>query len=136
MSKAIEKIKAYAEELRAVRDEIEAITEEADRKTEALKARKDVLQTELIAGFNKEGLTSIKTEDGATYAKAIRKGIEVTNERTALEWAIARRYVSINKLAVKQCLEPLIKKGEQLPTGFEYKEVEYISVRLPKKDEA
>lgn len=134
MSKAIERIKAKAEELREVRDLIAEIEEAAKQKTDELKAKREQLQTELILGFNKEGLSSIKTDDGSTYAKSVRKGVEVTNENMAIDWAIDNRAVTINKVLVKQKLEPLINKGKPLPDGFVYKEVEYISVRKPKSD--
>lgn len=138
MSKAIERIKGKAEELADVRKLIHEIEDAAKVKLDELKAKRDQLQTELILGFNKEGLSSIKTADGDTYSKAVRKGVEVTDERLALKWAIEHRYVSINKTLVKQGLENELKTGAKLPDGFEQKEVEYISVRSPKakKDEA
>lgn len=132
MSKAIEKIKTKAEELAEVRRLIHEIEDVAKEKLEKLKAQREALQTELILGFDKEGLSSIKTDDGDTYTKAVRKGVEVTNERLALAYAIEHRTVSINKVLLKSHLEPVLASGKKLPDGFEYKEIEYISIRSPK----
>jgi hypothetical protein len=137
MSIAIERIKSKAEELAGIRKLMREIEEVSRKKLADLQAQKDKLSELLIAEFNKEGLSSIKTEDGDTYSKATRKGVEVTVESYALEWAIKHRAVSINRTLVKQKLEPLIGKGEKLPDGFIYKEVEFISCRsAPKKPEA
>ncbi len=132
MSKAIEKIKENANKLGIIRHTIARIKEEKEKELAHWETLRDELQTSLLLQFDKEGLTSIKTDNGAGYSKATRKGIEVTNDRAAFEWAIEERAVSINKPLIKQKLEPLVAAGKPLPEGFQYKEVFYISVREPK----
>lgn len=133
MSKAIERIKAKAEKLSQVRKAIDAIKEEQRVKLEALEAEKEVLSTELISEFGKEGLTSIKTDDGDSYTKATRKGVEITLEAQALKWSIDNLAVSIDRRLVAQKLKPLMDAGQTLPAGFKESTVEYISVRKPTK---
>ncbi len=132
MSKAIEKIKENANKLGIIRHTIARIKDEKEKELTHWETLRDELQASLLLQFDKEGLTSIKTDDGSGYSKQIRKGIEVTNDRAALEWALEERAVSINKILVKQKLEPVISAGKPLPPGFEYKEIAYISVREPK----
>ena len=133
MSKAIERIKAKAEKLSSIRKAIDAIKEEQRVKLEALEAEKETISNELISEFGKEGLTSIKTDDGDSYTKATRKGVEITLEAQALKWSIDNLAVSIDRRLVAQKLKPLMDAGEKLPAGFKESVVEYISVRKPAK---
>jgi hypothetical protein len=135
MSVAINRIKAKAEALADIRKLMKEIEDISRQKLANLQVQKDTLSALLIADFNKEGLTSIKTEDGDTYSKSVRKGIEVTSEAHAFAWCLDNRAVSINKTLVKQKLEPIMKAGKPLPDGFEYKEVEFISCRSAKVKE-
>lgn len=130
MSKSIDRIKAKAEQLRQVRQKIDVVKESTAAALKPLEDEREILQQELIGEFDKEGLSSIKTDDGATYAKAKREGVTITNEAYALGWAIENRAISINSRLVAQKL----KDAKEIPAGFERVEVEYISVRSPKKE--
>ena len=130
MSVIIDKIKAKAEELASVRKEIDAIEEAAKLSTEKLKARKEVLQMELLEQFKKHEIASIKSNDGSTYTRATRKGVEIVGETMALIWATVNHCVRIDTRLVAQTL----KDAKEMPAGFEAKEVEYISVRKPKAE--
>lgn len=134
MSKPIERIKENATKLMVIRRTIQELKEKQAQELEHWEKLKDEVQTSLLLQFEKEGITSIKSDDGSTCSKAIRKGIEVTSDIHAFKWAYENRAVSINKILVKQKLEPVVKAGGKLPDGFDYKEVAYISVRSPKKE--
>lgn len=129
MSKAIERIKLNAEKLGAIRKAIKMVEEETAIKLHALKETRDQLQAELIAGFENEGLSSIKTDEGESYSRSVRQNIEITNEIAALGWAMEKRAVSINKPVIAQ----MLKDAKELPVGFERRETAFISVRSPKK---
>ena len=130
MSVVIDKIKAKAEELASIRQQIDAIEEATKAAIEPLKEARECLQMELLEQFKKHELSSIKTNDGCSYARATRKGVEVISEVFALDWASKNHCVRIDSRLVAQKL----KDATEMPAGFEAKEVEYISVRRPKVD--
>ena len=130
MSVIIDKIKARADRLGAVRKEMDAIKLSMQETLDKLQIEKDDLQAELIAAFNKHEITSIKSNDGHTYAKATRKGVEIVSEPFALKWATDNHCVSVNKILCAQ----KFKDMDEMPAGFEKKTIEYISVRSPKVD--
>lgn len=126
----IEKIKDKAEKLREIRDLI-AFKEEQNRKElEDLKIRRDEMQSALLAEMNKNQLASIKTQDGQTFSRALRKMIEITSEVFALKWALQHKAIAVNKIMVNQ----ILRDSEVLPQGFERNVIEYISVRKPKDE--
>lgn len=129
-NKLIDKIKSKAEELYQTRKDIDKVEEAYKLTVDPLKARRDQLQQELIELYNEVGITSIKTEAGETYAKAMRKGLMIKDDRKALTWAIENNCANINKIYAAQ----VIFKQEEIPAGFEVVQSEYISVRKPKAD--
>lgn len=129
MSKEIEKIKSKAEQLATVRKEINELKEGYQKVLEAKEYVRDTLQADLITQFEKEGLSSIKTRDGDTYSRSVRKGVEITNEIRAFDWALKNRAVSISKILVAQKL----KEETEMPEGFKLVETPFISVRSAKK---
>ena len=130
--KAIDKIQEKAERLYTLCRLIEDMDERQQEEMGTLKQQREILQDELLTEFKRVGIDQIKVNGGNTVARATRKGVEVTSEAHALQWAIDNRAVSVNKNLVKQKLEDVLKEGKPLPAGFEYKESEYISVRKPK----
>lgn len=98
---------------------------------EPMKLERDVVQAELIADLNKAELASIKTSDGDTYVKAVRKAVNITNDIFAYKFALEHRAVKIDTLAVAR----IVKDMKEVPTGFEVVDSEYISVRKAKKDQ-
>ena len=128
--KAIDNIKEKGERLYVLRRVIEDIEKRHQEELGTLKEQREVLQNDLLASFKRIGIDQIKVNDGSSVARAVRKGLEVTSEAHALQWCIDNRAVSINKVLVKQKLEG----AKEAPAGFEFKEVEYISVRKPKAD--
>ena len=131
MSKSIEKIKRSAEKLAELRASIKTIEEEAKVKLDALKLSRDEVQNELLAELKKEGLASIKTDNGETYAKGSRKSLEVVNLVFALKWAAENHAYSIDKRIAMQKIAEL----DEVPNGFSVVENDFISVRGVKKDE-
>jgi len=131
MSKVIERIKSKAEELAAIRLEIAAMEEAHRVEVEAKKERRDAIQNELLAALRKEDLASIKTTAGETYARSIRRGVDIVNAVLAMSWARDNGAVAIDRRIVAQKLAKL----DQMPPGFELTETEFISVRKPKNDE-
>lgn len=130
-SKIITKIKDKAEELSILRKEIASIEEENRQRVEGLKERRDGLQSELIGMLGKEGLASIRTDEGETYAKAVRTGYAVVDSLQALKWARENMAFSVDMRIVAQRL----KGVKELPKCFEQTTTEYISVRGVKKEE-
>src|SRR3990167_5427427 len=114
MSKAIERIKSKAEKLSELRASIKTIEEEAKVKLDALKLSRDEVQNELLAELKKEGLASIKTDNGETYAKGSRKSLEIVNPVFALKWAAENHAYSVEKLIALQ----IISKLDKVPDGF------------------
>ena|SRR3990167_1245534 len=131
MSKAIERIKSKAEKLAELRTTIKTIEEEAKVKLDVLKLSRDEIQNELLAELKKEGLASIKTDNGETYAKGSRKSLEIVNLVFALSWAAKNHAYLIDKRIAMQ----IISKLDEVPNGFSVVENEFISVRGVKKDE-
>jgi hypothetical protein len=133
MSKIIERIKENAEELANIRASINEIEEAAKAQTDALKAKREDLQLSLIADLKKEGLASIKTNSGESYILSKRKGVNIVNDVSALNWAIDNHAISIDRRIVAAKLA----KVDDMPAGFELVETEFISVRGAKasKDE-
>ncbi len=129
MSKTIEKIKHNAEALSAVRKAIDLLKEDTKLKMDVLLETKYNIENELMSAFEKEGLGSIKTDEGTTCSRSVRPGIKITDELSALMWARDNHAVSINMTLTSQKL----KSQKQLPTGFERVENAYISIRSPKK---
>ena len=114
MSKSIEKIKRSAEKLAELRAAIKTIEEEVKIKLDALKLSRDEVQNELLAELKKEGLASIKTDNGETYAKGSRKSLEVVNLVFALKWAAENHAYSIDKRIAMQKIAEL----DEVPNGF------------------
>jgi hypothetical protein len=125
MSKVIERIKGNAEALAAIRAQINEIEEAAKAQTDVLKMQREDLQAALIADLKKEGLASIKTNAGESYILSKRRGVNITNEAVAINWAIDNRAISIDRRIVAAKLS----KVEEMPEGFELVETEFISVR-------
>ena len=130
-SKVITQIKDKAEELAYLRKEITTQKEEFSTRMKGFEERRDELQNELLQALKKQGLSNIKTDEGESYSIAKRKSIEITSELQAFKWAYDNRAVSINKILVKQKL----KGATEIPSGFEFVENEYISVRGVKEKE-
>jgi len=128
----IELITEKATKLNNLRRVIDDIEKRHQEEIGTLKQQKEILQEELLQEFDRVGITQVKVPSGETIAKATRKGIEVVNEIHAFGWAYENRAVSISKTLVKQKLEGIMKEGKELPAGFEYKEIAYISVRNAK----
>lgn len=129
ISKVIQRITNTAEELYKARQAISQYEEDAKKVLEPLKAMRDKLQEDLLTELNAQGLSSIKTKSGDSFAKAVRKGVAITSEAHALEWAIKQRCVRIDSVVAGQ----LLKDVKDLPPGFELRQSEYISVRKPSK---
>ena len=125
MSKVIERIKGNAERLAAIRAQINEIEAAVKLQTDALKAEKEDIQSSLIADLKKEGLASIKTNNGESYILSKRKGVNIVNEAVAINWAIDNRAISIDRRIVAAKLAKL----DVMPDGFELVETEFISVR-------
>ena len=134
MSKAIERIKALAEELAALRTEITAKEEAHRLELDAMKEHRDAVQSQLLDALRKEDLTSIKTTAGESYSRATRRGVDIINPIAALSWAKDSGAISIDRRLVAQKLAD--KDADTLPPGFELVVTEYISVRKPKATKA
>ncbi len=124
-SKLIKKIQDTAERLYDLRREINAREEDFRKAIEVMKLERDSIQEVLIAGMTKNGLSSLKVSSGDSIFKASRKGVDITNELLAFDWAIKNKAVSINKTIVAQ----ILKDAKDIPKGFELVESEYIGVR-------
>jgi hypothetical protein len=130
-STVIKRITDKAERLYSVRREIEAKEEEHKKSVESLKIERDALQASLLDELKKNELSSIKVSSGDSFTKAVRKGLNITDERKALMWAKERNAVSIDKIRAAA----MLKEAKELPEGFEYAETEYISVRKGKSND-
>lgn len=127
----IQRLTETAEKLYQCRKSIENYEYQAKTVLDMLKAERDALQADLIAKLTENELSTIKVSSGDSFTKAIRRGINVTNEITALKWAMDKGAVNINKILVAQKL----KDAKEIPSGFEITETPYISVRHAKKVE-
>ena len=130
VNETIQKITDKAEQLYQVRQSIRKMEEDTKKVLDVLKAEKSTLQDDLIAELNEQGLSSIKVSSGDSFTKVVKHGVEVTNEATAIEWAIQNRAVNINKIVAGQ----ILKNVKEMPAGFQLSETEYISVRKAKKE--
>lgn len=131
MSKVIDRITSTAERLAELRAQIAKKEEENKKELEVLKVERDATQNALLADLNKNKLSSIKTRDGITFSRGVKKGIEIVSEVFALKWAIEHRAVSVNKILVAQAL----KDVEEMPQGFKFVETEFVRVTNPNKKE-
>lgn len=130
MSRVIDRIKSNAEQLAELRTTI-AKTEEAHRlELESLKEKRDTLQNDLLTALRKEGLASIKTAAGESYARSTRRGVNIINPIAALAWAKEHGAIAIDRRIVATKLA----KTDKIPAGFELVETEYISVRKPRAE--
>lgn len=126
----IQKITDKAERLHELRNAISVEEESLKEKLEPLKKERDELQDYLVEELKKNNLSGIKISSGENYTRAVRKGVEITNEVFALKWAKENNAFSINRVIAAQKL----KDVEKMPVGFARVETEYISVRKPKAD--
>ena len=128
---AIEIIKTKAERLAQVRALIHAIEDELKVKTEALEIEREILQTELLAELKNDGLASIKTENGDTYARSSKKSLDITNPVFALKWAKDNFAYSVDKRIALQKIAEL----DVVPDGFAVQVNEFISIRKSRIEE-
>ena len=126
----LKQIKTKAEELSSIRKDIDTIELELKVKTEQLKFKRDKIQNELINALKESELKSIKVASGENYSMGVRKSFVINDNSKALEWAKENKVVSVDKREA----EKIIKTLEEIPTGFEIKETEFISIRLNKND--
>lgn len=120
----MDNILKIAETLSEIRATIEKEEKEFEEKVASLKTERDTLQSLLVTELEKSSLKSIKTTK-ENYALAIRHGINITSDISAMKWALENRAVQIDKKLVVQKL----KDVETLPQGFEKVETKYISIR-------
>lgn len=127
----LKEITTKAEQLATIRKDIDAIEMELKVKTEQLKFRRDRIQLELIDALKDSGLKSIKVASGENYAMATRKSLDIIDIDKALVWATKNNAISIDK----RIAGSMLKDVEKLPSGFELKTTDFISIRKPKKNE-
>lgn len=128
-SKIIERITDNAEKLYDLRQAISKKEEENKIELDALKAERDAIQQLLLNDLNKNNLSSIKVKNGDSFIRQTRDSIEVTNEVSALRWAMKNMAISINKTMVAQKLKSI----DTVPEGFQVVKSEFISVRKSTK---
>lgn len=122
----IAQLQEKAERLAEIRDALKRIEEE---RIAPLKAERDELQNALLEDMARENVASLRVSGGDMYTRAIRKGIQITNEVSARKWALEHNAFSIDRRLVAQQLG----KAEELPQGFERVETAYISIRKSKE---
>lgn len=120
----IQELQTKAERLAELRKKIKEIEEQ----TEPLKAERDMLQEELLVDMAREKVASLRVNGGDMYTRATRKGIQITEEVFARQWALEHNAFSIDRRQVAQQLG----KAEEMPRGFERVETAYISIRKTK----
>lgn len=124
----IESLQKKAERLAELRDAIKKEEDAVKEKVEPLKTERDMLQEELLADMHKEKVASLRVENGDMYTRAVRKGIQITNEVFARTWAKEHNAFSVDRRLVAQQL----KDAEEMPSGFDRVETPYISIRKSK----
>lgn len=125
-------LKDKAEKLYSVRRELNTREEAYKLQTDHLFQEEAKLKAEILEGMNAIGTKSIKVDSGDSFYVSKSHGVEITNERAAIEWATAHRLVNVDKTLMKAKLKSMAEKGEQLPEGFKLYERDTISVRKAK----
>jgi ribosomal protein S11 len=117
----IQKMKELGGKISELRAVIDGMTETM----KPLKDEKEALQNELMMMLRSNDLKSIKDSDGTNFILGSRKGVIVTDEKVALEYAVSIGATQIDKAKLKKWL----KDAETLPEGFEESEQTFISIR-------
>lgn len=89
-----------------------------------LKLRKEQIRAELLEALKAHRADSFRTESGATFSRAYRASLTVTDPIQALDWAVREGCAKVDIVAVNKAL----KGAGALPEGFEQKETEYLRV--------
>ncbi len=100
MAKKTTEIKPHSETVAAKLFEVESQIAEWEE------ARK-LLRTELLHSLAKQGVKSLKLENGDTYTVYPLKSVKITNERSALAWAYENpeARMKIDPAKLKQAVE-------------------------------
>jgi hypothetical protein len=107
------------DELAAVRNRLGEQIAEADAVVSALKARREKVDVALLAKFNQQGSTSVKTKHGTPYI-IHRTSISVSDGDAFLAWAEAdeRWKVFIDRRPNKTAVETYREANGELPPGL------------------
>lgn len=126
----IKELEGKASRLAQLRDIIKNREGELKKELEPIKNERDALQEELLEDMHDEKVASLRVENGDMYTRAVRRGIQVTNEISARKWAKEHEAYSIDRRVVAQ----MLGKEEKLPKGFDYIETPYIKVTKNKHE--
>jgi hypothetical protein len=125
----VQQLKAKAQTLYALREEINRDEEKYQESQRLKKAKRDLLQDELIKLFKEVALDKVGVKGGNTVTLATRAGFEIRSEVHAMAWARKVGAVSIDRKMFAQ----LLSKTKKLPGWVKKVDNEYISVRKPKE---
>lgn len=127
----IQDIIKLGDKLSEVRKQIQKFDEDYALTVDPLKEEKTKIEEELKLVLSTNNIKSIKDSAGTSYILAERKGVQVTDDKLALNWCVENNAISIDKNAVKN----ILKDVKELPTGFEFSTQNYISVRNAKTND-
>lgn len=130
MSNVLDKMRTKAEALGALRARITEMDEAHRAATDPLKRERDELNASLLEDLKKYDLKTVKSGSGESFTRAVRKSVGIMDPRLALTWATEHGAISIDKVRAGA----MLKAAKELPAGFEFVEVEYMSIRAPKKE--
>ena len=106
-----------------------------EREIEYLETDKKMLRDELLLLLKKQGVKSVKLEDGTLYLRAekttlkVKKG--VNSEDDAWKWAMANNAVKIDTNVAWKILRRSLKK---MPKFFVKSTSEYLTIKRPNQE--
>lgn len=98
---------------------------DVQKQLEVLEEQEKSIKAELIATLKKQGVKSIRLEDGTTYTRSHRESLVIKDDTKALEWAQSYNVMKIDTGKAMQVLRRELK----LPKFFGIKKgEEYLTV--------
>lgn len=96
-----------------------------------LEEREDELKAELLQELKRQGVQSVKLDDGTQYIRNQRTTVKVKDEAKAWKWAMENPEARL-KVDTAAALE-VFRKALKMPSYFAKSTTEFLSIKKPKE---